>query len=179
MSLITFEPLTVADAPALSEVALRAYRDHYLDYWYDRGEWYMQHSFAPSQLAAELADPNARYFMVNLNSEPVGFLKVNLDKPLPGSPSIGQSVVTDIELERIYLVDAATGQGVGQAAMDFVERMARERGKQMLWLKAMDSSPAIGFYRRVGFQQHGTQRLTFPQMKEALRGMVVLRKELI
>lgn len=178
MPSITFTPLSVADAPALSELAIRAYRDHYLDLWHDRGEWYMQHSFAPQQLATELADPNARYFRVNLNNEPVGFLKVNLDNPLPGSPSPDQSAGTDIELERIYLVDAATGQGVGQAAMDFVERMARERGKQTLWLKSMDSSLALGFYKRLGFQQQGTHRLTFPQMKEECRGMVILRKEL-
>jgi len=185
MTSIDFTPLTVADAPALSEVALRAYRDHYLDYWYDRGEWYMQHSFAIDQLATELADQNARYFMVNLDSKPVGFLKVNLDKPLPcsdlsgngkGSPTVSQT--DGFELERIYLVKTVTGHGVGQVAMNFVETMARKRGKQTLWLKAMDSSPALGFYKRLGFQQHGTHRLHFPQMKEDLRGMVILRKEL-
>lgn len=174
---ITFIALSIADAPALSEIALRAYRDHYLDYWYDRGEWYMQHSFAPTQLASELVDPNARYFIVQLRNESVGFLKVNTHKAVPNSTLPAQSEQSSLELERIYLVKAATGHGVGQAAMQFVEEMAREQGKQTLWLKSMDSSSALGFYKRMGFQEHGTHRLTFPQMKEELRGMVILSKE--
>jgi len=178
MPLITFTELRVADAPALSDIALRAYRDHYLDYWYDRGEWYMQHSFAPSQLATELADLNARYFTVQLHNEPVGFLKVNTHKALPNSNLPAQSERNSLELERIYMVKAATGHGVGQAALQFVEIMAREQSKQTLWLKSMDSSPALGFYKRMGFQPYGTHRLTFPQMKEELRGMVILCKEI-
>jgi diamine N-acetyltransferase len=176
MTLINFTLLTVANASALSELAIRAYRDHYLDLWHDEGAWYIQHSFAPYQLATELADPNARYFRIDLERKPVGFLKVNLDNPLPGSPLPNESAVTDMELERIYLVDAATGQGVGQAAMNFVEMMARERGKQTLWLKSMDNSLALGFYKRLGFQQHGTHRLNFSQMKAERRGMVILKK---
>ncbi len=176
-SLLTFTELRVADAPALSDIALRAYRDHYLDYWYDRGEWYMQHSFAPTQLATELADPNVRYFTVRFHNEPVGFLKVNTHKAVPNSTLPTHSEQNSLELERIYLVKAATGHGVGQAAMQFVETMARVQGKQTLWLKSMDSSLALGFYKRMGFQEHGTHRLTFPQMKEELRGMVILSKE--
>ncbi len=170
MPSVTFTPLTVDDAPALSEIALRAYRDHYLDYWDDRGEWYMQHSFAPDQLARELADPNARYFLVHLDAVPVGFVKVNLDKGLDHFPA-----ADSIELERIYLTEAATGHGVGKAAMQLVEQIARERGKKTLWLKAMDTSTALGFYKRMGFRHHGTHRLSFPQMKEERRGMVILQ----
>ncbi len=173
---ITFTLLTTADAPALSEVALHAYRDHYLHLWHDAGEWYMQHSFAIDQLTTELADLNARYFMVNLNSEPVGFLKLNLDKALPDSDTTTHSEANSLELERIYLVKEATGHGVGQAAMRFVETMARERSKQTLWLKSMDTGPALGFYERMGFYPHSTQRLTFPQMKQELRGMIVFQR---
>lgn len=180
MPTVSFHPLAVADAPALSNIALRAYRDHYLDYWYDRGEWYMQHSFAPDQLALELASSNARYFRIDLNGEPVGFLKINLDKALPNSSTAPEQAVREgIELERIYLTKNATGHGVGQAAMQLVEQIARERGKKTLWLKAMDSSPAIGFYARMGFRHHATHRLSFPQMKEELRGMVVLVKTVV
>jgi diamine N-acetyltransferase len=174
MSPVTFVLLTPSDAHALSKIALRAYRDHYLDYWHDRGEWYMQHSFAPEQLTAELADPNARYFMVHLNAVPVGFIKVNLDKALDH-----YSAADSLELERIYLVKEATGTGVGQAAMQFVEQLARSHNKKLLWLKSMDTSPALGFYKRVGFQTHSTLRLTFPQMKEELRGMIVLQRSVI
>lgn len=133
----------------------------------------MQHSFAPAQLATELADPSARYFMVWLHDDPAGFLKVNLEKPLPDQPGNN-----GLELERIYLLKETTGHGVGRAAIDYVEGLARSLGKQTLWLKAMDSSPAVSFYKHMGFQEHSTLRLTFLQMKEELRGMVILQKPL-
>lgn len=170
---VRFTQLGPADARVLSTVALESYRQHYLDYWYDRGEWYMQHSFAPERLAVELADPNARYFMVWRHNERAGFLKINLDKPLPDQPAN-----KGLELERIYLLKAATGHGVGQAAVEYVEKLARGAGRQTLWLKAMDTSEALSFYERMGFRHYGTLRLDFPQMKEELRGMVILQKPL-
>jgi diamine N-acetyltransferase len=176
MPTVHFIPLQVADAEALSAVALCAYRDHYLDYWYDQGEWYMQHSFSVSQLSMELADSNARCFMIEWANKSVGFLKINLDKPLSGNTPADEPTSTDMELERIYLTKDTTGHGVGQAAMLFVEKLAQERSKKTLWLKAMDSSAAVGFYERMGFAVYGTHQLSFPQMKESLRGMVIMRK---
>ncbi|WP_019987272.1 GNAT family N-acetyltransferase [Rudanella lutea] len=171
MPAVQITPLTTTDAPALSEIALRAYRDHYLDYWYDRGEWYMKRSFDPAVLSAELADPTALFFLVSLDSEPVGFLKINPDHPLPGTTD-----PRSFELERIYLIGRVTGRGVGRAALTFTENLGRERGKTVLWLKAMDTSDALQFYNRVGFETCGTLQLEFPQMKVERRGMVILKK---
>jgi GNAT superfamily N-acetyltransferase len=170
---VHFNRLTSADAEALSNIAKRSYSQHYLDYWYDRGEWYIEHSFAVKQLAKELDDPNTRYFMVLVSAKPVGFLKINVDKPL-----LGQSNNNGLELERIYLLKEASGQGVGRAAVEYVEDIARQLGKQTLWLKSMDTSQAVGFYKRMGFQEYSKLRLNFPQMKEELRGMVILQKPL-
>ncbi|GAB3501295.1 spermidine/spermine N(1)-acetyltransferase [Spirosoma knui] len=170
---VRFSLLTAADAQALSEIAKQSYSQHYLDCWYDRGEWYLERSFAVQQLTNELNDPNARYFMVLLAEKPVGFIKINIDKPLPNQPNNN-----GLELERIYLLDEATGHGVGRAAVHYVEDITRQRGKQTLWLKAMDTSPAVGFYRHMGFQDHSRLRLNFPQMKEEVRGMIVLQKPL-
>lgn len=43
----------------------------------------------------------------------------------------------------------------------------------------MDSSNGpIAFYTKMGFQLCGTTRLSFEQMKEELRGMVIMKKEI-
>jgi len=70
-----------------------------------------------------------------------------------------------------------TGQGIGRFVMDFVKNMARELGKELIWLKAMDSSrEAIAFYQQNGFSIIGTERLSFETMKTDYRGMVVLQQ---
>lgn len=166
-----FKRVSVADAPLLATVARRAYMDHYLHLWYDGGAWYMDRSFSADVLRKELEDSHARFFIVYLASEPVGFLKLNVARP---SPCNG---VNALELERIYLEKKATGRGVGKAAMQFVIEQARQADEQFIWLKAMDTSQdALGFYRRMGFEPCGTDRLSFEVMKEELRGMIVLQR---
>lgn len=173
-------PLTVADAPLLARVSLQAYRDHYLHLWHDRGAWYTQKCFTVEQLATELADASSRFFLIYAAEKPVGFLKLNLSEPAQSHVKAGYVPPADaLELERIYFVRAATGQGIGSAVLRFVDDFARQNGKRTVWLKAMDSSTdALQFYRKNGYRPVGTHRLDFSQMKEEYWGMVILGKAL-
>ncbi|MBC8151620.1 MAG: GNAT family N-acetyltransferase [Bacteroidetes bacterium] len=169
---IQFRPLAPTDAPLLSEVALRAYRQHYLHLWHDGGAWYINRCFTVDEMRAEMADPNSAWFLVEEAGEPVGFIKLNIDKPLEGDETQNA-----LELERIYLVQEATGRGVGRAALEFIFDFARQRGKTLVWLKAMDSSTdAIAVYTRLGFALCGTHQLDFEAMKREFWGMVVMKK---
>ncbi len=169
---LTIRQLSLTDAEALANLALRAYQDHYLHLWLDGGEWYMNRCFTNAQLATELADPNSRFYFISDAGEAVGFLKINLDKPLP--TDLSQQAM---ELERIYFLGSATGKGLGRFTVDFVVRLAQEQNKPCIWLKAMDSSEAaLNFYRQNGFVVTGTERLTFATMKPELRGMLVLSR---
>jgi GNAT superfamily N-acetyltransferase len=171
---IRIEPITILDIVVLQDVALQAYRDHYLHLWHDGGQWYMQKSFSTGQLATELGDDNARFYLIYAGDEAVGFLKLNIDAPLAGF-----NAQNALELERIYLTKAASGKGAGSAVMGFVFTLARKLHKTIVWLKAMDSSgAAIAFYKKHGFETCGTYMLGFEQMKEEVRGMYVMKKEM-
>ncbi|HTQ29168.1 MAG TPA: GNAT family N-acetyltransferase, partial [Puia sp.] len=158
----------------LASLARQAYLDHFTYLWHDEGAWYSKYSFASGTLEKEMAEDNNRFFMAWLNAFPVGFLKLRLDQPLgeiPGSRAM--------ELERIYLLSSATGKGIGKALLRHAETMARQYRKEILWLKAMDSSQeAIAFYQRNGFNICGSHRLDSPVMKEEYRGMLILEKTL-
>ncbi|MBC3787227.1 GNAT family N-acetyltransferase [Spirosoma utsteinense] len=173
-SILDFQLLSVSDAELLAEVALRAYTDHYLHLWHDGGAWYINRSFTPEVLRRELDNPNARFYLVQQHGQPVGFLKLNLHQPSPC-----QVTVNALELERIYLINAVTGLGIGRACMQFVIEQARQLQKEVVWLKSMDSShDALAFYGKMGFEPCGTDRLPFEVMKEAFRGMIVLHRTL-
>lgn len=162
------------DIPTLSAVALHAYRDHYLHLWTDNGAWYEDRCFTPSVLANELGETGSYFYLISRHGAPVGFLKINDANPLDGYPA-----EDCLEVERLYLLAAATGGGIGKAALDFAEALAREQGRKLVWLKAMDSSPAVHFYEKTGFRQCGQTRLPFPLMKEEFRNMFVMKKELM
>jgi GNAT superfamily N-acetyltransferase len=161
------------DATTISDVAIRSYNDFYLHLWYDNGDWYVNHSFSQPVLEKEIKDPNHAFFLLNEKENSVGFLKLNIDQPLKGYREYNC-----IELERIYLIKSATGKGYGRQAMNFCFDYARGLKKEIMWLKAMDTSAAVKFYEALGFEHCGILSLDFPQMKEEFRGMVVMMKVL-
>jgi ribosomal protein S18 acetylase RimI-like enzyme len=169
---IKIERLEVSDAALLSKVALEAYADHYLHLWYDGGQWYMDKYFSKERLTDELADANSQFHLAYYNNEPVGFLKLNINAPLESEA--GKDA---LELERIYLIADVAGKGIGRKLAELTFTIAREKNKDIVWLKAMDTSDgSIAFYKRIGFEITGTHMLKHPLMKEELRGMVIMTK---
>ncbi|WP_242916878.1 GNAT family N-acetyltransferase [Pontibacter liquoris] len=173
MSHIDIRPCTGQELHTLQDIAINAYGDHYLYLWYDGGAWYLERSFSENTLKKELADPNAAFFLIYDQDQLTGFLKLNIDAPLDNYPAREA-----LELERIYLTKAASGKGIGREVVRFTKAYARERGKRLIWLKAMDSSRSVQFYEQNGFRKCGTYTLDFEQMKPEYRGMYVLQTEL-
>jgi diamine N-acetyltransferase len=180
--------LTADDADWLSIIAKKAYLDNYTHLWYDAGAWYAEYCFNVEQLRLELSDENALFFGVEDDKEPLGFLKINIDYPL--SKTLCQSkdltlmtfdtdeIQNALELERIYLTKQGQGRGIGHRLVKVTFDAARSRGKDVVWLKAMDTSPAIDFYERMGFTECCTMNLGYEKMKTELRGMKALKKSI-
>jgi diamine N-acetyltransferase len=176
------------DVAELSDIAHRAYIDHYTYLWQDEGEWYVGKMYAEAQLLSEIQDSNVAYYIVSQNKIPLGFIKLKKDYPL----SIGASGLTfghgegskialpnALYIDRIYFVEEATGKGIGKVCFDFIEKIALTEKKDSLWLMAMDSSiDAIRFYEKQGFEKCGSWALDFDIMKPELRGMGIFYKKL-
>jgi diamine N-acetyltransferase len=184
---IRISKLTIEDAEWLSLTAKKAYFDHYRHLWYDEGEWYAERCFNVAQLQLELSDENALFFGVAEGRESLGFLKVNIDYPLSKMHCQADylelltfetdEIINALELERIYLTKKGQNRGIGQRLVQLTVDLARSRGKDIVWLKAMDTSAAtLGFYDKLGFQTCATMRLNFDIMKPEIRGMVAMRK---
>ena len=163
----------IQDAKELSDVAIRSYNDFYLYLWHDNGEWYVNRCFVPSVFEKELKEPNNEFYLLKEKGEAVGFLKLEIDHPLKNYEQYNC-----IELERIYLVKSSTGKGLGRSVVEFCFDYARKLNKEIIWLKAMDSSDAVFFYEKLGFERCGSFFLDFEQMKIEFRGMVIMMKRL-
>lgn len=116
-----------------------------------------------------MSDANSVFFLVYHDEKAVGIIKLNIDKGIGGF-----SAEEALELERIYFLKEASGKGLGKEAIDFVLNFARQRGKGVVWLKAMDTIAALEFYKRRGFQLIGESRVTFANIIEEFSGMVVM-----
>lgn len=172
MENIDLKRLKSKDALLLSEVALKAYADHYLHLWHDRGKWYIEKYFSVEKLETELKDENAVFFLAYYNVSPVGFIKLNINAPLDG-----EEEKKCMELERIYLSKDAAGKGIGRKLVELTFAIGKENNRGIIWLKAMDSSEGpIAFYKKMGFEISGTYKLKHTLMKEELRGMVIMKR---
>ena len=173
---MTITPIDISHADELSALAKTIYVEYYLHLWNPGGaDWYMnEYAYPPEKLKQELADNNNLHFIVYDDEQPVGYLKLKLNAVLEGFKN-----KNSLEIERIYLHRSAAGKGIGKQLMLVSEDIARQHQKQMIFLKAMDSSlDAISFYQKMGYTLCGTLRLPFSQIKDEYRGMVILRKEL-
>jgi diamine N-acetyltransferase len=177
--------LSFNDAEWLSLVAKRAYFDSYTHLWHDKGAWYAERCFNIEQLQQELSDENALFFGVEDATEALGFLKINVNYPLSKNACQGEylellTFETDekqnaLELERIYLTKTGQGRGIGRRLVQLTFDLARSYNKDLVWLKAMDTSvDALGFYAKMGFVNCATMRLGFENMKLEMRGMVAM-----
>ena len=171
MSAFTITPCTTGDIKTLAGVATQSYREVYPYLWHDRGEWYIKQCFEERVLSRELKQPDQKWFLLKENDVAVGYLKLNLDK----SPEDYEAFKC-LELERVYLINDAKGKGYGRQAVEFSEKYARNLKKDIIWLRAMDSTENPAFYENLGFKICGTYRLPFELLKDELRGMVIMIK---
>ncbi len=163
------------NANMLASIAQRAYPKHY-EYLWENGDtsWYVTKCFLPKVFLAELNDSNSTFYIIqDENNEDLGFFKLNINAALQA-----KTAEDCLELERIYLLDSATGKGVGTAALQFIEEIVLNLGKKHLWLKVMDSSEAIRFYQKNGFEICDTYTLDYERIKVEFRGMFFMVKEL-
>jgi diamine N-acetyltransferase len=175
----TIYKAALTDAPLISDLACKIYREHYLHLWQPGGaEWYMQeYAYAQNKIEQELANVNVEYFIAAEDGNSLGYMKIVLNATLTNHEALNA-----LEVERIYLHKAATGKGLGKKLMDTAQQKAQALNKDIIFLKAMDSSAAaIAFYKKLGYEICGSLQLPLPDfllIKEGYRGMVLLKKNL-
>lgn len=149
------EAPTPADAPAIAALAERAFRATF-GHMYPPADLaaFLRDWNPPAKVAAQIADPDYGYRVGRDDSGAMtGFAKIGpLDFDLPE----GEPLVRAIELHQLYLDEAAKGQGVGKALMDWVVAEARARGAARLYLSVfVENHRAQAFYRKYGFEEIG------------------------
>jgi ribosomal protein S18 acetylase RimI-like enzyme len=176
---IEVKKIDSTSAQFLSSLAKSIYVPHYAHLWLPSGmDWYINEFAYPiSKISSEIENENCLHYIAYINNEPVGYLKINIDAAIEGGDK-----KEGIEVERIYLDTTAVNKGLGTYLMNFATDIAKFYQKKYIFLKAMDSAQlALQFYKKLGYEIVGSFRLsdtTFHLMKEAFRGMYILKKTL-
>ena len=124
--------------------------------------------FSTQAMERLLRRPDGWLCVAELDGHLVGFAQMGLQVP--------QALVVaerPAELERLYVQEPFTRQGVGSALIRRCEAAARERGADVLWLSPwVHNTRALAFYAHHGYADHGAAWYEFEQERHENRVLV-------
>lgn len=172
---MNIQAIPLTNLQELQQISQIAYSQNFGHHWEGNGlALYLEEQFNNRRLSAELADPGIGYYFIEDEGDTVGFVKIRWQSPLPGE------VETQCcEIEKIYLLPDQKGKGLGRFAVEYLQQVAIDKGKTILFFCVIDTNTAaMAFYQRLGFDFHSKTSLDAPLFKEELRGMHRMYKRL-
>lgn len=153
---IQFKAVTLEDLPTLQAIARTTFEETFsADNDAANMQSYLDEAFSDEQLTKEIETTGTYFFVLHYEGEPAGYLKLNVENAQ--SEPMGQD---QLQIERIYLMQAFQGNGLGKYLMQKAIELALDLQKKKVWLGVWEhNTKAISFYERLGFQKTGT--LTF------------------
>ncbi|WP_455827482.1 GNAT family N-acetyltransferase [Pseudomonas graminis] len=115
------------------------------------------HAFAPESVAQLIEQPGTALVVAEVNNHLVGFAQIQLGTghALIDTPNVA-------ELQRLYIQERFTGQGIGVQLLQAAEQLAAREGAAMLWATVwVGNERALGFYPRRGYAVLGAPTYTF------------------
>jgi GNAT superfamily N-acetyltransferase len=172
---IKLEDISLINHGDLTDLMREIYPPMYHHLWEDKGEWYLKELYSKENLQKELLEENQEYYFVLYKEENIGILRMISNVDFNGIPD-----EKSIMLHRIYLHPKTQGKGLGKELLNWIENISKERKKETLWLKAMDTQEqALHFYQNSGFSIIKKTTLEFSLLYIHLRGMYVMSKNLV
>lgn len=173
MEPINIEPLNTIQLESVREIG----RTTFLETFGARNSvenmaQYLEEGFAREKIKAELENKNSLFYGVKKDGQLIAYLKLNFG---PAQTELQDPV--SLEIERIYVLQAFHGTGVGQLLYDKAIEVALEHKLEYIWLGVWEENKrAIRFYKKngfVAFDQHifrvGEEEQTDLMMKKVLR----------
>ena len=155
---ITLRYGAVPDAPSLSELATKAFRDTHrrLDSEQDIADYVGKHLDVEA-VGELLRDPQRTTLLAEVDQRLARYAVLRRAPPPAGIADLNA-----IDLERFYLAVEYVGRGLDAQLMTAVTGEASSHGARAIWLGVYDrNARAVAFYERQGFRQVGAKEFPF------------------
>ncbi|SDJ73972.1 GNAT family N-acetyltransferase [Salimicrobium halophilum] len=143
---------TVEDSRKLQEIGYETFKETFEDQnSQENMKAYLEAAFNIKQVEKELSNPLSHFFLVSINDEIAGYLKVNT-----GDAQSEEMDDDSLEIERIYIINKFQKNGLGKYLFNKAKDVAMEQNKKKIWLGVWEKNEnAISFYKKLGFVQTG------------------------
>jgi len=136
----------------LQKISINTFQETFSDSNSDEDlKLYYAENLTVEKLSTEFQNTNSEFYFATFQNEIIGYLKLNFGQ--------AQTDLQDdkaVEIERIYVLKAFLGKGVGQMLFDFAIQIAKKRNAEYVWLGVWEENHrAISFYKKNGFGEFG------------------------
>ncbi|MBK6983833.1 MAG: GNAT family N-acetyltransferase [Bacteroidetes bacterium] len=108
---------------------------------------YVSENLSIEQLTKELNTKGSSFHFLKLNSDVIGYLKINTGK---AQTELKNDI--SLEIERIYIKHEFHGKNIGKQLLDKAIEIAKENYYQYIWLAVWELNlKAIAFYKKHNF----------------------------
>ncbi|EZH73152.1 hypothetical protein ATO12_19290 [Aquimarina atlantica] len=167
MQEVVFKECSAKDINELSKISQQFYPEHYAHIWKNNDpSYYINLSFNQEAFEEDFKTDTIVYFLIRKANTSLGLLKIKKQEAIKGF----DTSIT-LQLEKIYLLKSATGLGIGKKGIEFVKNYAISLDKKIVWLDVMSTSPALLFYKKMGFETISFYDLDYPDLKDEHREM--------
>ncbi len=141
------------DAEMISLIGKISFRDAFGNVFdKDNLEEYLKNVYNPDKIEVSINKENNAWFVAELDDRPVGFAKVRKFSLNDEIESVSQ-----VQLEKIYVLPGYQDRGAGSLLLDEVLNLAHELSPDYIWLDVYTGNEkAIRFYERNGFKKETT-----------------------
>ncbi|MBM7643411.1 GNAT family N-acetyltransferase [Streptococcus loxodontisalivarius] len=173
MADITLEKITAQDVSLLRDLAIETFTETFAhDNTAEQLQDYYASAYSLETMSAELEDPESLQFFVRVDGKVAGFLKVNW-----GQAQTEQELEDSFEIQRIYVLQAYQGLGLGKKLFEYALQLAQEKGFKWAWLGVWERNfKAQNFYAKYGFEKFAEH--AFPVSEDKVDLDWLLKKSL-
>lgn len=163
---------TINDAELIANLSRQTFHETFASHNTQADmEMFMNEQFTKEALMKEVGEPGNIFLLAYDEDVPVGYVRMRENN---NPPELNGAAA--IEVARIYAVAAAIGKGVGKLLMQRCIDIARQNGKDIIWLGVWEQNQrAIEFYSKWGFEKFGTHVFLLgndPQMDWLMKKIV-------
>lgn len=150
MENISIKKVTLNDIDQLKKIGRQTFFDTFSAVNTEENmKKYLEESFSIEKLTAELNNENSEFYFAELDTNIIGYLKLNFGQ--------SQTELKDdqaVEIERIYVLKEFQGKNAGQLLYEKAMQIARQTNADYIWLGVWDQNlRAISFYMKNGFAE--------------------------
>ena len=154
MTTISLEKISVSDVEWLQEISKQTFIETFAAVnTVSNMLQYLNGALSIQTLSDEMMKKDSEFYFAKKEDKIVGYLKLNF-----GDSQTESIDENGMEIERIYVLKAFHGQGIGQYMFDEAIAMARQKHLKFLWLGVWEENHrALNFYKKNGlveFDKH-------------------------